>query len=109
MTPSVIVALVFGSLTAALSIGAVLIGLGRVLSSLDALREESRRRGDEHASKIDGLRADVVEAARQVSVAETRANALEHRVETAEREIVDLRRRVHALVGAQHGRPTGEG
>lgn len=111
MTPSVIVSLVFGVMATAMSIGAVLVGIGRVLSSLDALREESRKRGDEHAEKIDALRSDVVEAARAVSIAETRAEAMGHRVEALEREVVALRERLHTLTQTVHGhggsRPNG--
>lgn len=104
VTPSVVVSLIFGVMAAAMSIGAVLVGIGRVLSSLDALREESRKRGDEHAEKIDALRSDVVEAARAVSVAETRAEAMAHRVDALESEVRDLRKRVHELADEIHHR-----
>lgn len=102
MSASVITSLVFGAIAAALSISAVLVGLGRVLSSIDALREESRKRADEHAAELKALRHDVVEATRQVSIAETRADAMEHRLTSLESEVRAVRDRLHTLSNAIH-------
>lgn len=98
-----IVGIVVGVVGASGSIAAVLVGLGRVLSSLDSLREESRKRGDEHAAELKALRADLVETTRALSVGETRAEAMERRVEVLEREVEKLRASSHDQARALQG------
>lgn len=95
MSPAALIAAIVGIIGASGSIAAVLVGLGRVLAGLDALREESRKRGDEHAAELKALRTDLVEAARAVSVGETRADATDRRLEVVEREVEKVRALAH--------------
>ena len=88
MSAASIVALVCGVLGAAGSIAAVLVGLGRVLAGLESLREESRKRGEEHAQKIESLRGDVGKVTTTVTVSE-------HKVMVLETEVANLRRTTH--------------
>lgn len=102
MTSAAIIAAVVGILGAAGSIAAVLVGLGRVLASLDSLREESRKRGEEHAAELKALRTDLAATGADLRVSETRHDALERRVAHVETELGRVRERVHALADARH-------
>jgi hypothetical protein len=88
MTAASIVAMVVGLLGAAGSIAAILVGFGRVLAGIDSLREESRKRGDAHETKIDALRTDVAKLVTSTSVSD-------HKVATLEGEVSKLRATVH--------------
>ncbi len=102
MSGAAIVAMVVGLIGATGSIAAVLIGLGRVLASVDSLREESRKRGEEHAAELKALRTDLSSARADQRVSETQHEALEHRVAHVESELGRVRDRVHALADARH-------
>lgn len=102
MSAAAIIAAVVGIIGATGSIAAVLVGLGRVLASLDSLREESRKRGEEHAAELKALRADLGDTRAEQRVSATQHNALERRVEQNESEIRDLRKRLHDLADARH-------
>lgn len=102
MSAAQIIAAVVGIIGAAGSIAAVLVGLGRVLASVDSLREESRKRGEEHAAELKALRSDLAATSADQRVSETRHEALERRVAHTESELARVRDRVHALADARH-------
>lgn len=80
MSAASIIAIVCGVLGAAGSIAAVLVGLGRVLAGLDSLREESRKRGDDHAQRIEALRTDLATTTTTMTVGQTKVAVLESEV-----------------------------
>lgn len=88
MSAASIVAIVCGVLGACGSIAAVLVGLGRILSGIDSLREESRKRGEEHAQKIEALRTDLSKTVTTISVSE-------HKLAVLEAEVSTLRKTSH--------------
>lgn len=83
---------------------------GRNSSKLEALsdvvgahRDESRKRGDEHAAELRAMRSDLTSAAQRVAVADAHREGLERRIASLESDVLRLRERVHELSNRAQG------